>query len=218
MKREELNIIRVVRGVAVAIVMAGSAASGQEIIDRILAVVSGTVITQTDAQAAIGLGLVNTSGARDPMAAALGQLVERELILHEVDRFSPPEPEAPAVDARVRTARSRFPSDAAFASAIAGWGIDESRLREIVKNDLRIQSYVDQRFGAAGQPTDEDVAGYYRDHPDEFTRNGRMLPFPEAADLARARLSSERRRALIAEWVDGLRRRAEVIELYLTPQ
>lgn len=213
-----MNIIRVVGGVAVAIVMAGSAASGQEIIDRILAVVSGSVITQTDAQAAIGLGLVNAGGSRDPMAAALRHLVERDLILHEVDRFSPPEPETSAVDARVRAIRSRFPSDPAFALAIAGWGLDESRLREIVRNDLRIQSYVDQRFGAAGQPTDEEVARYYREHPDEFTRNGRLLSFDEAEELARAKLSTDRRRALIADWVGGLRRRAEVIELYLAPQ
>jgi hypothetical protein len=55
-----------------------------EVIDRILAVVDGAIITQSDAAAAIRLGLV--AGPADPLAGVVDRLIERRLMLREVDR------------------------------------------------------------------------------------------------------------------------------------
>ncbi len=38
---------------------------------------------------------------------------------------------------------------------------------------------MDQRFGSAAQPTADEVLRYYREHPAEFTRAGRLAPFTE---------------------------------------
>ena len=45
-----------------------------EIIDRILAVVEGAIVMQSDVAAAVRLGLVPAAGAPDPVAAALDAL------------------------------------------------------------------------------------------------------------------------------------------------
>jgi len=48
-----------------------------------------------------------------------------------------------------------------------------------------------------------------------FTRNGRLIPFDEARqDVAQA-VVTDRRRALVDEWMAGLRRRAEISDLYV---
>ena len=71
-----------------------------ETIDRVLAVVAGQLITLTDVTAAIDLGLQSADGAADPVRAVLSRLIDRELVLAEVDRYAPPEPTAGAVDLR----------------------------------------------------------------------------------------------------------------------
>ena len=89
-------------------------------------------------------------------------------------------------------------------------GLDEQRIRDLARESLRIQAYLNQRFGATLQVSDEEVEQYYRGHPEEFTRNGVLMSFEEAAPIARQRASALRRSALIAQWLRDLRARAEV--------
>jgi hypothetical protein len=83
-----------------------------------------------------------------------------------------------------------------------------------VRDELRIEQYLRQRFEATIQPTDDEVAGYYRLHADEFTRAGSVLPYSTVRDEVRRRLVAERRSNLVRDWVAGLRRRANIQQLY----
>jgi hypothetical protein len=188
-----------------------------ELIDRVLAVVSGTVLTLSDARAAIDLGFVEPVAGRDPVATALRYLVERELILDEVNRYAAPEPAQAAVDERLQRVRDRFATPDAFSRALAVHGLTVERVRDLIRDNMRIQVYLDQRFEGAARPTDAEVKQYYEDHKTELTRDARPLPPAEALDLATVRLQAERREALVADWVTRLRRRAEVVELYTEP-
>src|SRR3954471_10573043 len=85
-----------------------------ETIDRVLAVVAGQLITLTDVTAATDLGLQTADGAVDPIRAVLTKLIDRELVLAEVERYAPAEPTAEAVDAAVARVRQRFAPPAAF--------------------------------------------------------------------------------------------------------
>jgi hypothetical protein len=162
------------RGV-ILIVTLGAVARA-ETIDRVLAVVAGQVILLSDVTAARDLGLQTTDGAADPVRAVLTKLIERELVLAEVDRYAPPEPDAAAVDRGVEALRARFASRDAFTAALGKSGIDENHVRETVRQDLRVAAYLEQRFATAG----------------------------------------DRRAQLVADWMAGLRRRGDVIDLYLT--
>ena len=142
-----------------------------EIIDRVLAVVGGEVITQSDVDGALALGLLPTQAGPGQQGAALERLIERALMLTEVRRYAPPEPDAATIEQRLQAVRQRFSSAAALAQALAAHGMDKARLREFIHNDLRIQAYLDERFSS-----------------------------PEA----------ERRNIMIADWLAGLRRRADV--------
>jgi hypothetical protein len=120
-----------------------------ETIDRVLAVVAGQLITLTDVTAATDLGLQSADGAADPVRAVLSKLIDRELVLAEVDRYAPAEPTAEAVDREVQRVRQRFSSPEAFDSALARSGIDEAHLRETLRQDLRMRAYLDQRFSVS---------------------------------------------------------------------
>jgi hypothetical protein len=164
-----------------------------EIIDRVLAILPGQIITLSDVQAALDLGLVEAAQGADPIASGLSVVIDRVLMLNEVRRVMPPEPSATAVEARIARIRQRFDSPAALSRVLLASGIDETVLSVYAADDLRLASYLDERFSAASQPTDVEVR--------------------QAGEAARPRLAAERRQNLVSAWVAELRRRADVTVL-----
>jgi hypothetical protein len=121
-------------------------ARADEVIDRVFAVVAGDLIMQSDVRAARELGLVTPGSGVDPDRAVLAQLIDRALILDEVERYAPPEPSTEALDRAFADVRARFSSAEAFAAALNRAGFDERQLRSILRQNLRIKTYLDQRF------------------------------------------------------------------------
>jgi hypothetical protein len=127
--------------------VSADAARAEEVIDRVLAVVAGDLIMQSDVRAARELGLVSPNDSSDPDRAVLSQLIDRALILDEVERYAPPEPSTDAIERAFRAVRGRFRADEAFNAALARVGFDEKQLRSVLRQNLRIRAYLDQRFG-----------------------------------------------------------------------
>jgi hypothetical protein len=197
------------------LLLGGKHPAGQELIDRVVARVEGQAITLADARAMLGLGLVDVNHDDDPIASAIRQLIDRNLLLAEVGRVSPGEPDPASVEKEVVTLRSR--AGAQLQALSQSTGLDDQRIEEIARDNLRIQAYLNQRFGASIQASEDEVAQYYRAHLDEFQRNGQPMPFENAETAARQKASAERRKAVIAQWLGDLRRRADVVELYKKP-
>ena len=63
--------------------------------------------------------------------------------------------------------------------------------------------------------SDDDVVRYYREHSEEFMRDGQLRPFDEVREAARTRAVESQRAASARQWVEGLRRRGSVQLLYL---
>jgi hypothetical protein len=196
----------------VGLTLASASPSAGDVIDRVLAIVSGEVITQSDVQGALALGLVDGANAADPVETGLRGLIDRTLMLAEVRRFVPSEPGAKQVEARIEQMRTRFASPAAMAQALAASGIDEERLRLLARDDLRITAYLAERFAGSPQPTEQQVEEYVRAQRETAAREGRALTFEEAQELARQQLAGQRRQGLIVEWIADLRQRADIIE------
>jgi hypothetical protein len=186
-----------------------------EIIDRILAVVEEQLITLSDVRGVLRLELETVPQAADQIAAVLDKLIERQLVLMEVERFAPPEPPPDLVETRLSAVRARFPDALAFETTLhqIGWPVET--VRRYVRDTLRIESYLQQRFTAAIQPSDDEIAAYYRLHADDFTKNGVLAPYAEVRNQVRAQLVEERRVVLVRDWLSGLRRRANLLLLYL---
>ena len=157
------------------LLVAGSGVSRAETIDRVLAVVAGQIITLTDVTAARDLRLETSDGAADPVRAVLSKLIDRELVLAEVERYAPAEPTEDAIESELARVRANFASQPDLDDALARSGIDDKYLREILRRNLRIRAYMEQRFAAGG----------------------------------------DRRQEVADQWMAGLRRRADIIDLYL---
>ena len=198
-----------------AVLTAGAAASAtaDEVIDRVLAVAAGNLIMMSDVRAARDFGFVAPDVSLDPEREILSRLIDRALVLAEVDRYAPPEPSAEAVDRALLAVRQRFGTPQAYQATLARDGVGEKHLRESLRESLRIQAYLDQRFTVA-PPTEDDLGRYYRDHPEAFRQNGVPVAFDQVRLEVRQAVVADRRRALVDDWMAGLRRRAEIVDLY----
>lgn len=174
-------------------------AAGQPLpVDRLVAVVEQRALTASDLRLAIRLGSIPGNAAND--AVLVEQLVTRELIRAEADRFAVVEPTAAEVDARLTLLAAGRPVDV-WLDELTSLGASPDRIRRMVADDLRVAAYVDQRFTTAAQPTDAEAAA-------RAAAGGSAAPADVAA--ARQALVAERRQVLIDDWVAGLRRRAAV--------
>jgi hypothetical protein len=127
-----------------------------QVIDRILAIVDQQLITLSDVRAVLRLRLLDVAGSTDPTGAALDRMIDRRLMLVEVDRYLPPEPSAEAVDARLANVQEPFGDDMAFQRVLAQLGMSRDDVRRFLRDDLRIQTYLQQRFSGAVQPADRE--------------------------------------------------------------
>ena len=181
-------------------------ASGvQELLDRTLALVGGQPITLSDTRAAVALGLI------EPGGDVVAQLITRELILREVQRYAPAAPPEAAVDARLADIRKRFGDVAAMTRVLEAHAFSETRLRAWLRDDLRTDAYLAQRFASASMPGDQEIAAAYT--RDKAAFDAQSMTFEQAAPVVRDRLIAARRRELISDWVSDLRRRTEVVLL-----
>lgn len=209
-----LKTMRALSFVVLAALQTPGAAQA-EVIDRVLAVVDGQVITLSDVRAALKFELVPPDVTSDPIHAGLQRLIDRRLMLAEVERYAPGEPVAPAIDAGVAAIAARFPDALAFETALNQSVMSREELRRFVRDSLRIDAYLQQRFATLIQPSEDEVVAYYRDHPEEFTTAGALRPYADVRGQVRARVVEERRDTFVREWVEGLRRRGSVTVLYL---
>ena len=157
------------------------------------------------------LGLVAADRSADPIPGVVGRLVDRELVLREVQRYAPPAPAELAVSARLDEIHKQFKGEASFASVLDRFGFTEARLLAWVRDDLRTQAYLAQRFASASTPSDAQIAAAYNASREEF--DARRLTFEQATPVLRERLTESRRNDLIADWLSDLRRRTDIVIL-----
>jgi hypothetical protein len=179
-----------------------------QVIDRVLASVDGRLITLSDVRVTQALGLLPDAQTVDQQ---LEQWIDRLLVLQEVDRFAPAEPPADEIASATASTLASLGAPEAASARLAALGVNQEWVRQWVRDDLRILAYRAERFAAAAQPTGEELENYLRQNPSEFVRDGRPMPADEAQALARERVVAARRQVLMAEWLEGLRRRAAIV-------
>ena len=127
----------------------------QQLLDRVVARVGATPITQTDVDAAVAFGVIDRQ-AGEPVK----QMIDRRLILAEVNRFPPPEPDFRVVqDLMVKMKATAGPD---VNAVMKRTGVDDNRLSELARETLRIRSYVLQRFGNSAR-SEEQMARWLSD-------------------------------------------------------
>ena len=191
------------------LLVAGAPPAAAQTLDRILAVVAGHVITATDVEAFLQLGLTQVEpGAPGAEERVLQELIDGRLVLDEADRLLTEDPPPERIEAALQEVAARFADRGAFANVLARTGLSLDDLRQILRDEARRRSHLRERFGAP-EPAEDDLRAYYEDHAPEFREDGRPLDFEEARETVRRRLQAQRD-AAVEGWIAGLERRAPI--------
>ena len=120
-------------------------------LDRILAIVNGQVISHSDVRTFIDLRLVDIPGGPVQEVEVLDFLIERWVVLDEVNRFVIAEPTSVAVDRHLDLLLSRFPDGFELDLVLNRVGLTVGDLRQLLADEIRREVYLTDRFGVIGE-------------------------------------------------------------------
>lgn len=140
----------------------------QEVVDKMVAVINGReLITYTDLlwQLALQPDVPLDNPRAEDLERALQLIIDQRLISQEAEKLPTITPRAADINAAIKNLISRFPSQDQFYQRLARVGLGENseQLREIVRQRVAIDNYVNFRFRSFTVIAPQEVGDYYRD-------------------------------------------------------
>ena len=199
---------------AAAIVLFAVTASG-ETIDRIAAVIDRQVITLSEVNQMVTLRFFPRGANREESEYrhdVLEALIAQALRYRDVERFGAQDIPKDSIEARYTEMVSRFPSPSVFATTLASVELTPDEVRALVKRQLQVEAYIQERFSPLVFISNEEIETYYRGPWSEQRRQRGLAipPLNQVRDEIRTLLKSERLQTEIDKWTAQLRSRANV--------
>ena len=197
-----------------------STARAQKTVDKMVATVESggrvDLITYSDLlwQIALQPDSLLDNPSSDELNRALNIIINLKLILQEAEKLPAVAPTDKEVDSELKSLYNRFPSRADFQLRVDKVGLSSDQLREIVRQRLVIDKYLNFRFRSFVVITPQEVADYYRDvYLPRFRRTapGRIVPtLEEVHDELEKSLTEDKIESDTDAFIESARERAEI--------
>lgn len=206
-----------------AATLAAPLLAAPELADRIVAVVDGDPVLQSDVDRAIALGLAERRQGESEAVLrrrVLDGLIEQRLRVHEVERYGFGQVPVERIAAQVDAIRSRFPSEEEFRRRLQQLGMQLEGLEQLVAQQLQVMVYVDELLGARVFIGLEEIEQHYqRVLAPQLQRAGQPVPpLEEVREEIRELLRQQRLNQELARWTAELRRQADVQDFLDAPR
>jgi hypothetical protein len=195
-------------------------AQAQDVTDKMVATVNTGVrpslITYSDLlwQLALEPDKPLEHPSSENLNRVLNLIISQRLILQEAERLPAIDPTNEEIEKRLNEFVSLFPSQAEFQQRVNRVGLSADQLREIVRQRLTIEKFLDFRFRSFTIVTQKEIEDYYRDiYVPRLRRQqpGRLVP--ELKDVTKeieAELTESKIESETDEFLDSIRERAEI--------
>ena len=210
---------KIIFAVAVFFACSASSYAQGEVTDRLLVLVNREVITESDVLWALALDpeLPGLALSVENRRAMLERLVDQKLLLQEAEKLPRNEPTEEEISDHInKELIAKFGSNEKFVARVKKVGLEQSMLREVVRQRLEILKYVDFRFRSFVFVKPEDIENYYRNSVlPEAARKG--LGAPELNEELRvkieAQLVTDRVNTELDRFFDEARAQAQITRL-----
>lgn len=188
--------------------------AGAVTVDRVAATVDRQVLTVSEVTQMVELRFFPLTGedADSQRRDALEALIAQALRFRDVERFGAQDIPRDSIEARLSEIQKRFQSQADFEAALARTELALDEVRALIKRQLQVEAYIQERFAPLIFVSSEEIETYYRG-PWREQRRQRGLPIPDLGEVReeiRALLKASRLREEIDRWTAQLRARANV--------
>ena len=183
-------------------------------VDRIAAVIDGQVLTVSEIAQMVELRFFPRAAKTDDdyRRDVLDALIAQALRLRDVERFGAQDISRDAIEARLVEIQRRHGSEAAFNAALARTELTLDEIRALVKRQLQVEAYIEERFAPLIFVGPDEIDAYYRGPWSEQRRERglRIVPLNEVSEDIRLAVRSQRLQQEIEKWTAQLRARASV--------
>jgi hypothetical protein len=197
--------------------------SAQDVVDKMVATVSNgartTLITYSDLlwQLALQPGTPLVSPGSEELNRALQLIINQRLIVQEAEKLPPIAPTDKEVDEALAGLINQFPSREEFYQRVKRVGLSADQLREIIRQRVAIEKYLDFRFRSFTVVTPQEVSDYYRDVyvPRVQRRSpGQIIPkLEDVRDQIERTLTESKIESETDAFLDSARENAEIVIL-----
>ncbi len=193
----------------------GRSAAAAEVIDRIVAIVNGQIILQSDWNDALryeGLLSARAVGdfSEDDRRAVLDRLIDQELLGEQMKSAlikHASEEEAAAQVAKVRQLYPEAATDDGWRAVLARFGLTENAFVAHVQQQIDLMRLVDAHLRPTVQIDSKSIEAYYRDKfvPQLKQSGAGEVPLEEVSAKIREMLTEEKVSELMVSWLHSLR-------------
>jgi hypothetical protein len=205
-------------------------AHGQTVVDKMVATVNSggvrpSLITYSDLlwQLALQPDKSVENPSSENLNSVLNLIVSQRLILQEAEKLPTIAPTDEDIRKNLDELVKHFPSQTEFQERAVRVGLSSDQLREIVRERVTIEKYLDFRFRSFTVVTQKEVEDYYREvWAPRFSSEHKGILLPElngeynkqpVSKLVEAELTESKIESDTDEFLESLRDRAEVIIL-----
>jgi hypothetical protein len=187
------------------------------VVDRLVAVVNGAPITESDVLWFLALDPEVPDGDHSISLKrqALEQIIDQKLLHQEAEKLPAGEISDAAVTEHIASHRRLFQSEEAFHRRRARVGLSDEALREVVKNRLEILQFIDFRFRAFVIVTEAETQSYYERAILPVARQSGEAPpaIEQVKDVIQKTITQDKVEAEMIAWFEEARRRSDIVYL-----
>ena len=129
-----------------------------------------------------------------------------------MERFGAQEIPKDSIESRLQEIQKRFASPDEFNAALQRAELSVDEVRALIKRQLQVEAYIQERFAPLVFIPNEDIDAYYRTTWSQQRRQRGLpvLPLNDVREEIRALLRADRLQQEVATWTAQLRTRANV--------
>ncbi|MBN1270841.1 MAG: hypothetical protein JXB26_01090 [Candidatus Aminicenantes bacterium] len=185
--------------------------AGQEIVDRILAVVEDEVITLTDVRIVEEFELFSESlpNGEERRKIILEKLIDQKLVLRMAEEEFYVRGEE--VDAFLRRLAQKMGYETVNRK-LESFGLAWDDLRKYIREEIAFQEIIAQKFKKSVVISLKEIESYYTKVYLSLQKgkNEPILPMMEILDVIESVLRDEKTKEQVREWISSLREKAEI--------
>ena len=188
--------------------------AGQQITERIAAVVEGEVITLSDLHWLAGYRGLSPpeEGIRQEFyLGLLSQLIDQKIIAREVQQTPSIRVDSELIDRQIEAYRSRFPSQEAFQAKLRDLEMSFLDLRELIRRQLAVLVFLKIRFEPFIIVLPNEIQAYYQEElVPRLARAGQAPELGLVEEQIREILSLQKTNQEMERWLHNARLKARV--------
>jgi SurA N-terminal domain len=199
-------------------VFAGTAAAQSgETIDRIIATVNRQPLLLSDWDASLRIeaflqGRSVASFSNEERKAALNRLIDRELLLQQMQADYSPSPEEVAQKMGAVRTQMKATDDATWRELLKNYSLAPAEVESFIRSQLQVMRFVDLRLRPTVRVDEDTIEAYYRESlvPEVKKTGAEPAPLQQVRPTIREILVQQKMDGVLETWLANLRSQSEV--------